>query len=145
MSNDLKQSRLDKKLSLERVAEDLKIRKQYISALEDNDLDSIPGKVYARGYLKMYQEYLGLEQSYNNKPKEVRARIPSRNEVTYSSYLVNTNSMLLVTLLFAISSWYFLYHRSHNQSHIIELLENIDHTDYLVNEKQNASKKTKSK
>lgn len=139
MGSDLKQSRLDKKLSLEKVAGDLKIRKQYIAALEENKLDLIPGNVYINGYLKMYREYLGLEESDAPTVVEVKAQIPARNEIGDRSLPYNTNSMLVAAIVIALFSWYFVYHRSYNQSHIIELLENVDHKDYLIEEK-NTSK-----
>jgi cytoskeletal protein RodZ len=135
MSIDLKQSRIDRKLSLEKVAEDLKIRKQYISALEENKQELIPGNVYVNGYLRMYKEYLGLESVKDQKITDVRAKTPQRNETSEISLPHNTNSMLIAAIILALFSWYFVYHKSYNQSQIIELLENIDHKDYLIDEK----------
>lgn len=56
----LKQARQQAGKTLEEVSFDLKIRKQYLIALEENDFSSLPGEVYAKGYLKLYSNYLGI-------------------------------------------------------------------------------------
>ena len=49
------------KLSLQDVSERLHIRVRYVQAMEEGRLDQMPGKVYARGYLHTYAEFLGLD------------------------------------------------------------------------------------
>ncbi|MCH2547920.1 MAG: helix-turn-helix domain-containing protein [Alphaproteobacteria bacterium] len=44
------------------VGQQLNIRAKYLVALEEGKLDVMPGKVYARGYLQHYAEYLGLNK-----------------------------------------------------------------------------------
>lgn len=48
-------------LSIAEVAKDTKIRTKYLEALEAGDFASIPGDIYARGFIKTYAEYLGLD------------------------------------------------------------------------------------
>ena len=48
-------------LSQQEVSERLHIRTRYISAIEEGKLDLLPGKVYARGYVHTYAEFLGLD------------------------------------------------------------------------------------
>jgi len=38
-----------------------KIRAKYIRALEDEDFDALPADTYARGFLRTYADYLGLD------------------------------------------------------------------------------------
>jgi hypothetical protein len=47
-------------LSQQEVSERLHIRARYISAIEEGKLELLPGKVYARGYVHTYAEFLGL-------------------------------------------------------------------------------------
>jgi len=56
----LKATREEKQLSLEKVFEATRIRVQHLQALEADDLSSMPSPVQARGYLRNYAEYLGL-------------------------------------------------------------------------------------
>lgn len=47
-------------LSQHDVSERLNIRVKYIVAMEAGQFDTLPGKVYARGYVHTYAEFLGL-------------------------------------------------------------------------------------
>lgn len=53
-------ARLDKGISLEEVAQETHIRLNYLKALESDDMDSLPSRVQAKGYLRLYVDYLGL-------------------------------------------------------------------------------------
>lgn len=46
-------------MALEEVAKQLRVRYKYLVSLEKGELGDIPGDVYARGYLKMYADFLG--------------------------------------------------------------------------------------
>lgn len=58
----LKSTREAKDITLQQAEEDTKIRKRYLQALEEDDYDVIPGRVYAKGFLRNYANYLGLNQ-----------------------------------------------------------------------------------
>ena len=57
----LKAAREDQRLTFEKVFESTRIRMQYLQALEADDLSVMPSPVQARGYLRNYAEYLGLD------------------------------------------------------------------------------------
>jgi cytoskeletal protein RodZ len=57
----LKEAREDQRLTIEKVFEATRIRVQYLQALEADDLSVMPSPVQARGYLRNYAEYLGLD------------------------------------------------------------------------------------
>ncbi len=61
IGESLRRARLEKGLSLEVIEKDTKIRRRYLEALENEDWDVIPGRVYLRGFLKTYSRYLGLD------------------------------------------------------------------------------------
>ena len=46
----LKNAREERRLTLEKVFEDIRIRIQYLRALEEDDLSSMPSPVQARGF-----------------------------------------------------------------------------------------------
>ncbi len=56
----LKKIREGKGISLREVAEETKIRVHYLRALEGDDYASLPGEVYARGFLRNYARFLGI-------------------------------------------------------------------------------------
>jgi|GEM_PF-6735764 len=49
------------KLSEHDVSARLHIRVKYIQAIETSDVSQLPGKVYARGYIATYAEFLGID------------------------------------------------------------------------------------
>ncbi len=76
----LKTAREDQRLTLEKVFEATRIRVPYLQALEEDDLSVMPSPVQARGYLRNYAEFLGLDvaklleeqrESNAQKPSEV--------------------------------------------------------------------------
>lgn len=48
------------RLSVNQVSEQLHIRVKYIEAIERGELDELPSKVYAKGYIRNYASFLGL-------------------------------------------------------------------------------------
>ncbi|HCL90952.1 MAG TPA: hypothetical protein DHW70_06495, partial [Candidatus Atribacteria bacterium] len=67
IGNFLKEKREAKGISLIEVEKDLKIRKKYLQALEDGNVDAIPGKTYIIGYLRNYSKYLGINEENINQ------------------------------------------------------------------------------
>jgi cytoskeletal protein RodZ len=57
----LRDAREAKGVDLFRVERDTKIRSKFLAALEDGDFADLPGDVYARGFLRNYASYLGLD------------------------------------------------------------------------------------
>ncbi|MFI3258153.1 MAG: helix-turn-helix domain-containing protein, partial [Spirochaetales bacterium] len=60
----LRNTREEKKLSVETVSRDTTISRNYIEALEDENLSVLPGNTYALGFLRNYSTYLGLDSAY---------------------------------------------------------------------------------
>lgn len=63
-------AREERGLTLEDAERDTRISRRYLQALEDERFDVIPAPVYARGFLRSYSQYLGLETA------ELLARFP---------------------------------------------------------------------
>ncbi|GGK13239.1 XRE family transcriptional regulator [Caldalkalibacillus thermarum] len=56
----LKETRKEKKMTLEEIQEVTKIRKRYLEAIEKGEYNALPGAFYARAFIKSYAEALGL-------------------------------------------------------------------------------------
>lgn len=56
--------RLVKKLSLARIASDLRIKKAYLEALEKGAWQNLPEPPFVRGFIKSYAQYLGLDADH---------------------------------------------------------------------------------
>jgi transcriptional regulator with XRE-family HTH domain len=57
----LQRARQARGLTLEEVERDTRISRRYLQALENEDFGLLPAPVYARGFLRTYARYLGLE------------------------------------------------------------------------------------
>ena len=88
----LRQAREKKRIGLDQVEADTKIRARYLRALEDEDFDLVPGPTYVRGFLRTYAHYLGLDgqlfvDEYNSRffdpfreePYALRRSLPRRD------------------------------------------------------------------
>ena len=57
----LRQTREAKKLSLEQIFQATRIRISYLQAIENDQLDQLPSRAQARGFIHLYANYLGLD------------------------------------------------------------------------------------
>ena len=75
MMNDigsiLQETRAKKGLTIKEVTLSLKIRKEYIIALEENNIDCFISKTYYYGYLKQYLKLLDLDDKNIHSNKEI--------------------------------------------------------------------------
>src|SRR5512141_2485943 len=78
----LKEAREVRRLTLEKVFEFTRIRVQYLRALEADDLSLMPSPVQARGYLRNYAEFLGLDvEKVLDDMREANAQKPSEEVI----------------------------------------------------------------
>ena len=57
----LKRTRLEKRLDLAEVSQELHIRQDYLEALEQDRWDRLPGEVYGIGFLRSYARHLEVD------------------------------------------------------------------------------------
>ena len=75
---DLRAARVETGTDIAAVADNLRISKSYLEAIEDGRFRDLPGGAYVYGFLRSYAEYLDLE------PESVIARYKSESEVPRS-------------------------------------------------------------
>jgi cytoskeleton protein RodZ len=61
VGQDLRTARLRRGEDLATVSRALKIRKEHLEAVEEDRIESLPGKTYAIGFVRSYANYLGLD------------------------------------------------------------------------------------
>lgn len=91
IGNFLRERREARGISLIEAEKDLKIRKKYLQALEEGNVDTIPGKTYLIGYLRNYSKYLGIDeenieqiiQTYKNLEKQKIDIVKTKEESIY--------------------------------------------------------------
>src|SRR5436309_2404225 len=76
----LRDAREARGISLAEAKRETKIRAKYITALEDDKLAALPGPVYARGFLRNYAQYLGLDPQQAVELFDEQSQ-PTRNKI----------------------------------------------------------------
>jgi len=61
--NILREARIGKKISLETIEQATKIRKKFLEAIESDDFSKLPSLSYAKGFVRNYSDYLGLDSA----------------------------------------------------------------------------------
>lgn len=104
----LRQRREELNRSIVEVSEILKIRPEFITALENDLFDKLPVAVYARGYIRMYAEYLGLDPrplmevyaQHLSQPSPT-AIMPISSSKKKSPFVFNLLIVLVIAAIFA--------------------------------------------
>lgn len=81
----LKEARTEKQLSLDEIQETTKIQKRYLIAIEEGNFHLLPGKFYARAFIKEYAIAVGLDPDELLEMYQVEIpREENDNSITYS-------------------------------------------------------------
>lgn len=122
----LKEARVAKGVSLDHLQETTKIQKRYLTAIEEGNFHILPGKFYARAFIKEYANAVGLdpnellEEHEEEIPKteeesgveqtrieRTRKESNARKTPAFFSFLPTIFTVLVVIgILFA--AWYFI-------------------------------------
>jgi len=91
----LKEAREEQRLTLDNVFEATRIRVQYLQGLEGDDLSIMPSSVQARGYLRNYAEFLGLNvDKLLDELREANAQKPSEEVIGPADVLLEESQIL---------------------------------------------------
>jgi cytoskeleton protein RodZ len=112
----LRQQREALGVGLADIAAALKIKPDYLAALEAGRPDVLPGPTYAVGFLRAYSDHLGLDASeILRRFKAESAALDAKPDLTFPMPLgersIPGRSMLLVALILVLcgyGTWYYL-------------------------------------
>ena len=159
IGNFLRERREARGISLIEVEKDLKIRKKYLQALEEGNIDAIPGKTYLIGYLRNYSKYLGIDeeninqiiQTYNNlekqkvdleetKKKNIYLKRKDRSVFGRKKFFFPIKYVYLTSFVLVIFIGLFLLNRSlkEAQDFPVPSPEIGNETDIIIEEKTDA-------
>lgn len=117
----LRRQREMREISLEEIADKTKIGLRYLKAMEEDRFDVLPAPVFARGFLRDFSRYVGLNPdevvNYYLASHEGTDLAASEEPVTLSSASrgpVSKRSLvlLIVTLLAAVALYAYFYQNS---------------------------------
>jgi cytoskeleton protein RodZ len=98
------------------VASALRIRAEYLAALERNTVEGLPGVAYATGFLRAYADYLGLDgNDVVSRFKSEKKTLPARPELSFPVPLTDRgipgSGLFLIAVLLivlAYGAWYYV-------------------------------------
>lgn len=83
----LQRHREASQISVEELSWATKVKKEYLLAMEAGDFSLLPGEIFAKGYLRSYSQYLGMDTQATidkyNMCKEQKCVVPAK-DVTLS-------------------------------------------------------------
>lgn len=79
----LRRTREERELSLDDVAKDTKIPRSHLLAIESGEMDRLPGRIFARFFIKEYLSYLGLSELWS----QYDSFLPLDEQIEISSVL----------------------------------------------------------
>ncbi len=108
----LKKQREQLGINLEDVEKQIKIRKKFLQALEENNLSIFTSKIYISGIIKNYSQYLGLDPkrtlAFFRRDYEKLEPIKFKRKIR-SKYLRPETRMIVSLLLVSIFILFFGY------------------------------------
>ncbi len=133
----LKNIRLKRGISVEEIAEEIKIKPEYLKSLEEEKYEELPADVYIHGFLRAYAQYLGIASDelilLYQKDKKVRSELRKSDEgyrstvkpIKVKKFVITPKIILgVIAGLFILSIvGYFIYQVSEfTQAPVIELI-----------------------
>ena len=67
LGKELRQTRERSRQDLREIASLLRIRYEYLKAIEEGDFEALPGNTYMIGFVKTYAKYLGLDPKKSDR------------------------------------------------------------------------------
>lgn len=116
---ELRRARQDLGRDLARIADDLKIRRVYLQAIEDGRFDDLPGATYAVGFVRAYAEYLDLDSieivgRFKDEVEGLNERLHLVFPTPAPESKIPSGAVLLISILLvalAYGGWYYLSSR----------------------------------
>lgn len=154
LGEQLKQARINKKMSLEEVQEMTKIQKRYLESIEEGEFNKLPGSFYTKAFVKSYAEAVGLNydvllEEYGHElpklpqtvesfpPRRSRASLPTAPGGKFLSALPGILIFLIIIGIFAMI-WMVSINKNNDAGK-----DNIREDDQSVEVKQNENAVTK--
>ena len=90
VGQDLRAARLRRGDDLATVSRSLKIRKDHLEAVEEDNFNGLPGKTYAIGFVRSYSGYLGLDSAkiVERYKLEISGRHDEHHQITENNFHV---------------------------------------------------------
>lgn len=110
----LKRARVKKNLSLQDIEVAIRVSAQHLTAIEENRLEMLPGRIYALGFIKAYAEHVDLDSAkiLELLKRQAGEKIAPKNIVPPQSPILEdfslpTGKIFVIILILFISTFVF--------------------------------------
>lgn len=124
-------------VSLDHAAQHVRIRKAYVSAIEDDRFDALPGRAYAMGFVRAYAEFLGADVEATARVVSLEiGRLPEpalrtrKPEADRESRFAPAAAALICVALAGYVYWYFDNTRGRFET-AVETLARVDAPNFV--------------
>jgi transcriptional regulator with XRE-family HTH domain len=116
IGHSLREARTRRGMSAADVQKGIRIRERYLSAIEEEHWEQLPGDAYTKGFLRTYAEFLGLDgelyideynaqlRGHDDEPL-VPASISVRRAPTGRTARTIAGAVVLLALIAALAAW----------------------------------------
>src|SRR5699024_2709202 len=150
----LKEAREEKGYTLDNIQEKTKIQKRYLVAIEQGDFNALPGKFYARAFIREYAEAVELDPEVVLADFKEEKEIPEEEPVKYTridrtdkikenkktsilSFLPTVIVIFLIIAIIVVAIMYYQKSMSYTEGDEVQ----SEKTDEIEKEEEEANKK----
>ena len=117
IGDSLREARTRRGLSAADVQTGIRIRERYLTALEEEQWQMLPGEAYTKGFLRTYAEFLGLDgelyideynarlRSREDEPLVPDALAASRRRPSSTALRTLAGALVLATAVAGLAAW----------------------------------------
>lgn len=124
-------------VSLDHAAQHVRIRQAYVSAIEDDRFDALPGRAYAMGFVRAYAEFLGADVEATARAVSLEiGRLPEptlrtrKPEADRESRFAPAAAAMICVALAGYVYWYFDNTRGRFET-AVETLARVDAPNFV--------------
>ncbi len=121
VSDLLKEKREEKKLTLQKIEEETKIKKEFLELIEEGNFQALPSESYALGFVKNYAKYLELPLSsvvplfrreYKSKQIPIVPEFRKSQNKFNRRFFASPKGVLIIAVFLIVSAYVFFQYSS---------------------------------
>lgn len=121
VSEILREERTKKNISLEEASASTKIKRDFLNDIEKGQLDKLPSKTYALGFVKVYARFLGLSESriialfrreYEDEKYHVVPEFRKKQHLFNRKTFFNARNLTIIAVILVLGIYFLFQYNS---------------------------------
>jgi len=113
-------------ISIEEIANSIKVNKQYLIQIEEDNYDNMPSEVYVRGFLKSYSDFLGIkyenvlaiyqkERGIEKNLKNSKKPKTKKRKFNFPTIVISPRAIFGILFILSVLGIMFYFYREANK------------------------------